>query len=210
MKKLNITKEHFEKSNYYQNKYGRLAFVSESGELFKTETGNILKFKERVNPKNAIKDELRDAEMGDDIDADIDGDDYENTSPEKKKKLNNSKPKRFNNFNDLKKYIERQAYNKEVGAAIDGDGRLGSVADEGNIILWLNEIFDDTNVEIIKPPARYWYDIELKVGSKSYYTNIKTTAGGADNISSKEGVLYYLSGGKTSDYKTFIKNRGQF
>ena len=76
--------------------------------------------------------------------------------------------------------------------------------------MWLNEIFDGTNVEVIKPPARYWYDIELKVGSKSYYTNIKTTAGGADNISSKEGVLYYLSGGQTSDYKTFMKNRGQF
>lgn len=148
----------------------------------------------------------------DDMDAG-DADGIENTphspSPRQKRKPNRG-PKSINNFYDLKKYIEGKAYDKEVGAAIDGDGRLGSVADEGNIILWLNEIFDDTNVEVIKPPARYWYDIELKIGSKSYYTNIKTTAGGADNISSKEGVLYYLSGGKTSDYKTFIKTRSQF
>ena len=115
----------------------------------------------------------------DDMDAGED-DGLENTphSPSlRQKRKPNRGPKSINNFEDLKKYIEGKAYDKEVGAAIDGDGRLGSVADEGNIILWLNEIFDDTNVEVIKPPARYWYDIELKIGSKSYYTNIKTTAG---------------------------------
>ena len=46
MKKLNITKEAFEKSNYFKNKYGRLEYVSESGKLFKTNKGRILKFKE--------------------------------------------------------------------------------------------------------------------------------------------------------------------
>ena len=34
MKKLNITKEQFEKSRYFKNKYGTLEYVSESGKLF--------------------------------------------------------------------------------------------------------------------------------------------------------------------------------
>ena len=46
MKKLNITKEAFEKSQYFKNKYGKLAYVSESGRLFKTNKGKILMFKE--------------------------------------------------------------------------------------------------------------------------------------------------------------------
>ena len=46
MKKLNITKEAFEKSNYFKNKYGTLEYVSESGKVFKTSKGKLLKFKE--------------------------------------------------------------------------------------------------------------------------------------------------------------------
>ena len=46
MKKLNITKEHFEKSNYFNKKYGKLEYVSESGKLYKTDKGQVLKFKE--------------------------------------------------------------------------------------------------------------------------------------------------------------------
>ena len=49
MKKLNITKEHFEKSKYFKNKYGNLEYVSESGNLFKTNKGKVLKFKEAVH-----------------------------------------------------------------------------------------------------------------------------------------------------------------
>ena len=48
MKKLPITKESFEKSKYFTEKYGKLEYVSESGKLFKTEKGKILKFKESV------------------------------------------------------------------------------------------------------------------------------------------------------------------
>ncbi len=44
MNKLNITKETFEKSKYFTSKYGKLAFVSESGKIFKTSKGKILKF----------------------------------------------------------------------------------------------------------------------------------------------------------------------
>lgn len=46
MKKLSITKEQFEKSRYFKNKYGKLEYVSESGKVFKTSKGKLLKFKE--------------------------------------------------------------------------------------------------------------------------------------------------------------------
>ena len=46
MKKLNITKEHFEKSKYFTKKYGKLEYVFESGKIFKTDKGKVLKFKE--------------------------------------------------------------------------------------------------------------------------------------------------------------------
>ena len=46
MKKLNITKEQFNRSNYFQRKYGKLEYVSESGKLFKTSKGNVLRFNE--------------------------------------------------------------------------------------------------------------------------------------------------------------------
>ena len=215
MKKLNITKEGFEKSKYLQNKYGKLEYVSESGNLYKTETGNILKFKENVNPRNSLKLKGEMEEPIDDTD-ELGGEDEEQSTSHQGEKTNGvtkSKPRRFTCFDDLKKYIETTAYDKDVGAAIDGDGRLGSVADEGNIILWLNEIFDGTNVEIRKPKARNWADVEIVIdGSKVYYTNIKTTKGEryADNISSKKGVLYYLTGGKTEDFKTFLRAGSRF
>lgn len=44
MKKFNITKERFEKSRYFQKKYGKLEYVSESGNLYKTDKGKVLKF----------------------------------------------------------------------------------------------------------------------------------------------------------------------
>ena len=59
MKKLNITKEAFEKSKYFTNKYGELEYVSESGKLFKTNKGKILKFKEST--KKFAKESIDDA-----------------------------------------------------------------------------------------------------------------------------------------------------
>ena len=44
MKKLNMTKEQFNRSKYFQKKYGKLEYVSESGKLFKTDKGKVLKF----------------------------------------------------------------------------------------------------------------------------------------------------------------------
>lgn len=55
MKKLNITKEAFEKSKYFTEKYGKLEYVSESGKLFKTEKGKIIKFKESAKKESPKK-----------------------------------------------------------------------------------------------------------------------------------------------------------
>ena len=49
MKKLNITKEAFEKSRYFTNKYGTLEYVSESGKVYKTSRGKLLKFNETTS-----------------------------------------------------------------------------------------------------------------------------------------------------------------
>ena len=51
MKKLNITKEQFEKSRYFKDKYGKLEYVSESGKVFKTDKGKVLMFKEGFKDK---------------------------------------------------------------------------------------------------------------------------------------------------------------
>ena len=46
MKKLNITKEQFNRSRYFQKKYGTLEYVSESGKVYKTSKGNLIRFNE--------------------------------------------------------------------------------------------------------------------------------------------------------------------
>ena len=46
MKKLNTTKKHYMESKYFQKKYGKLKFVSESGKLFRTDKGRVIMFKE--------------------------------------------------------------------------------------------------------------------------------------------------------------------
>ena len=44
MKKLNVTKERFEKSRYFRLKYGKLKYVSESENVFRTDKGHVLRF----------------------------------------------------------------------------------------------------------------------------------------------------------------------
>ena len=44
IKKLKVTKERFEQSRYFQRKYGKLEFVSESGDVYKTSSGTTIKF----------------------------------------------------------------------------------------------------------------------------------------------------------------------
>ena len=72
MKKLNVTKERFEKSRYFTNKYGKLEYVSESGKLFKTDKGNVLKFKESKKVNEGFFGDLGE-EIGDRIDSGVSG-----------------------------------------------------------------------------------------------------------------------------------------
>ena len=46
MKKLNITRKQFGESKYFTRKYGKITQVSESGNLYKTSKGRIIKFTE--------------------------------------------------------------------------------------------------------------------------------------------------------------------
>jgi hypothetical protein len=60
MKKLNITKKQYDESKYFNNKYGALKFVSESGKLYKTDKGVVLALEgteEEVPPKEVTEDE---------------------------------------------------------------------------------------------------------------------------------------------------------
>ena len=61
MKRLNITKEQFNRSKYFQRKYGTLKYVSESGKYFKTNKGKVLKF---VN-EGRLADKLNSGELFD-------------------------------------------------------------------------------------------------------------------------------------------------
>lgn len=61
MRKLNITKERYEKSRYFNKKYGKLEYVSESGDVYKTDKGKVLKFIKENNgiyEANAIDDRV--------------------------------------------------------------------------------------------------------------------------------------------------------
>ena len=49
MKNLNITKKQFNESKYFQTKYGTLEYVCESGKIYKTSKGHLLKFNESQN-----------------------------------------------------------------------------------------------------------------------------------------------------------------
>ena len=69
MKKLNITKERYEKSRYFNKKYGKLEYVSESGKIFKTDKGKVLMFKESDEDNNIPCPSCK----GTNIDIDSDG-----------------------------------------------------------------------------------------------------------------------------------------
>ena len=72
MKKINITKKQFSESRYFTTKYGKLKYVSESGNIYKTDKGNVLRFNEglkrEVMPMNGRKSFGRKAMEEDDGD----------------------------------------------------------------------------------------------------------------------------------------------
>lgn len=101
-------------------------------------------------------------------------------------------------FSFLKKEIEDSYLSKfQLYHSTTGDGRLDSAESEIIVIEHLKALFaDKKNIEIIEAPRqRHWYDILIKIGDYKYPVNIKITSGeSADNVSSKEGLFYALTG----------------
>lgn len=63
MKKLNITKDKFTESKYFTTKYGKLEYVSESGNVYKTSKGHVLKFVNESDSDSEYKDTANEIEM---------------------------------------------------------------------------------------------------------------------------------------------------
>ena len=81
------------------------------------------------------------------------------------------------------------------------DGRLNSQANERQISHALqlfglaNESFQTAQLEIFVSPARYWYDFCIKGPGIFLPVNVKVSSlRGNDNLSSKEGVFFALTG----------------
>lgn len=96
------------------------------------------------------------------------------------------------NFNELKEIFENYKYNFNLTLEND-DGRLNSAINESKVIAEINTIFNSEN--IIYAKVREWYDIALQFENNFYPINIKISEGNsADNISSKKGLFYCLTG----------------
>ena len=101
-------------------------------------------------------------------------------------------------FNFLKNEIENSFLSSScMKHSLTGDGRLDSAESEAVVIEHLKDLskYND-DIEIIDAPRpRYWYDILIKTDNKVYHVNVKITSGsGADNVNSKEGLFYTLTG----------------
>ena len=61
MKKLNITKKQYDESKYFNSKYGKLKYVSESGNVYKTDKGVVISL-ESSNKPDTVKEDIDEAE----------------------------------------------------------------------------------------------------------------------------------------------------
>ena len=90
-------------------------------------------------------------------------------------------------FNEFKGKIEKLDFSELNLYNKNADGRLNSAISEDMVFDFIKKYIP----EIEKAPPRYWYDCIYK----RYPFNIKITTGtGADNISSKIGMLYAMTG----------------
>ena len=61
MKKINITKKQYDESKYFNNKYGKLKYVSESGNVYKTDKGVVISL-ESSNKPDTVKEDIDEVE----------------------------------------------------------------------------------------------------------------------------------------------------
>lgn len=100
-------------------------------------------------------------------------------------------------FAYLKEEIENSYMPKQtMNYSATGDGRLDSAESESVVSNHLKELFKNTDVEVYEAPKqRYWYDVLIKYNNQTFPINIKMTTGtSADNVSSKIGMFYALTG----------------
>ena len=99
-------------------------------------------------------------------------------------------------FNELKSILESLNYDPaNLSHSSTGDGRLDSAESEEGIIKFLMDKLSSPDFHIESAPARFWYDVKMCYKGEYFPINIKITAGkGADNVSSKEGMFYALTG----------------
>ena len=111
----------------------------------------------------------------------------------------------FMDFEKIKRIIEtgNVAFNASTASP---DGRVNSLTDENEIAAYVKDLFGDKCT--IAPP-RFWYDVALTIDGKFYPINIKSVTGTtSDNISSKEGMFYAITGldpqiEKITQFKSF-------
>lgn len=102
-------------------------------------------------------------------------------------------------FNLLKETIETTSFsNQNLIQSFNGDGRLTSAISEDLVINFLQNLFIQKNIPatIEVAPMRYWYDFLIKFkDGENIPVNLKITTGNqADNISSRKGMFYTLTG----------------
>lgn len=102
-------------------------------------------------------------------------------------------------FNLLKETIETTSFsNQNLIQSFNGDGRLTSAISEDLVINFLQNLFIQKNIPatIEVAPMRYWYDFLIKFkDGENIPVNLKITTGNqADNISSRKGMFYALTG----------------
>ncbi len=88
----------------------------------------------------------------------------------------------------------------------DADGRVNSGINEHEILDFLKESIYGTIINL--PPPRCWYDFAIKTNEGEMFVNIKVSDlsnSAADNLSSKQGMGYALTGIKTipNDWDSF-------
>ena len=95
-------------------------------------------------------------------------------------------------FNNIRELLQANPLRNDLVVGT-GDGRLDSALSETVVIDHLKTILPDCEIDVA--PARYWYDIAITKDGKFFPINIKITNGNtADNISSKKGMYYALTG----------------
>lgn len=94
-------------------------------------------------------------------------------------------------FEVLKRIIETGKVTFDASSE-SNDGRINSINDEGEIAKYIKDLFKN---ECQVAPPRFWYDVALTIDGKFYPINIKSVTGKtSDNISSKEGMFYAVTG----------------